>query len=102
MQIEDCKTACAKHGIGLANETFKSIANSKSIFGTVGVAFCALLADMPEYALVSGAVGAGLEILDLKVTVNRNEDKFESFIQKSPISLIFEIDKMKKANKEAN
>jgi len=101
IQIEDYKSACAKHGIGLANETFKSLANSKSIFGTLGVAFCALLVKMPEYAILTSAVGAGLEVLNLKITVRQYEDKFESFVKESPISLIFEIDKMKNQNIKA-
>jgi hypothetical protein len=96
IQIEDYKNACNKHGIRLVNETFKSLTNSKSLFGTLGVTFFALLAKMPEYALVSGAVGASLEVLNLKITVRQYEDKFESFVKESPISLIFEIEKMKK------
>lgn len=96
VQIEDYKNACSKHGIRLANETFKSLTNSKSLFGTLGATFLALIAKMPEYALVSGAVGASLEVLNLRITVRQYEDKFESFVKESPISLIFEIEKMKK------
>jgi hypothetical protein len=96
LQIEDYKNACNKHGIRLVNETFKSLTNSKSLFGTLGVTFFALLFKMPEYALVTGAVGASLEVLNLKIIVRQYEDKFESFVKESPISLIFEIEKMKK------
>lgn len=104
LQIEDYKETCSKHGIRLANETFKSLSSSKSVFGTLGVAFCALLAKMPEYALVSGAVGAVLEVLNLKVTVRQYQDSFESFVKDSPISLIVDIDKMmvQKTLTEAN
>lgn len=95
LQIEDYKNACSKHGIGLKNETFKSLASSKSLFGTLGVAFCAALAKMPEYGLITGVVGAALEVLNLRITVRQYQDKFETFVNKSPISLIFELDKMK-------
>lgn len=95
LQIEDYKEACNKHGISLANETFKSLANSKSIFGTMGVALCALLVKMPEYAILSSTIGASLELLNLKITIKQYEDKFESFVKESPISLIFEIEKLK-------
>lgn len=95
IQIEDYKSACHKHGIGLAHETYKSLANSKSIVGTLGVALCALLVKMPEYAILTSSIGAGLEILNLGITIRQYEDKFESFVKESPISLIFEIDKLK-------
>ena len=95
MQIEDYKDACSKHGIRLATETFKSLSTSKSLFGTVALVFCSLLAKMPEYAAISGLMGASLELMNLKVTVSQFEDTFETFVTQNPISLIFEIDKMK-------
>jgi hypothetical protein len=98
IQIEDYKSACNKHGIGLANETYKSLANSKSIVGTLGITLCALLVKMPEYAILTSTIGAGLEILNLGITVRQYEDKFESFVKESPMSLIFEIDKLNKQN----
>lgn len=98
LQIEDYKSACNKHGIGLVNETFKSLANSKSVFGTMGVALCALLVKMPEYAVLTSAIGASLELLNLKITIRQYEDKFESFVKESPVSLIFEIEKLKSQN----
>lgn len=96
IQIEDYKSTCHKHGIGLAHETYKSLANSKSIVGTLGVALCALLVKMPEYAILTSSIGAGLEILNLGITIRQYEDKFESFVKESPMSLIFEIDKLKR------
>lgn len=98
IQIEDYKSACKKHGIGLANETYKSLANSKSIVGTLGITLCALLVKMPEYAILTSTIGAGLEILNLGITIRQYEDKFESFVKESPMSLIFEIDKLNKQN----
>ncbi|GEO09509.1 hypothetical protein [Segetibacter aerophilus] len=85
IQIEDYKEACNKHGIRLANETFKSLSTSKSLFGTVAVVLCSLLLKMPEYAIVSGLAGASLELLNLKVTVNQFTDNFETFVSQSPI-----------------
>jgi len=98
IQIEDYQNACKKHGINLINETFKSLANSKSLFGTFGIAFCALLAQMPEYAFVTSAIGAGLEIMNLHITVRQYEDKFESFVNESPVSMIFELNRLKSQN----
>lgn len=95
IQIEDYKNTCNKHGIKLIDETFKSLANSKSLIGTFGVTLFALLGQMPEYAFVTSMVGAGLEIMNLSITVRQYEDKFESFVKESPISLIFELNKLK-------
>lgn len=90
LQIEDYKFACSKHGISLKQETIKSLASSKSLFGTLGAALFSVLANMPQYALVAGTVGIGLEIMNLHITVKQYEDKFESFVRESPISLLFD------------
>jgi hypothetical protein len=98
IQIEEYKEACNKHGIKLREETIKTLANSKTYFGTLGLAFCALLARMPEYTLVTTAVGTVLEIVNIYISIKQYEDKFESFLKDSPISLFFELDKMNNRN----
>lgn len=95
IQIEDYKNACSKHGIDLVNGTLKSLSNSKSLFGTLGLVMCGIIANSPEASLLTGAIGGILELANVNVTIKEHNDKFNSFTKESPISLIVELNKMK-------
>ena len=98
IQIEDYKETCKKHGIELVNGTLKSLADSKSLFGTLGLVVCSLLFKTPEAALLSGTIGGVLEVLKINVTIKEFENKFNSFTKESPIALIHEIEKLKNSS----
>ena len=96
IQTEDYKNACKKHGIDLVNGTIKSLTNSKSLFGTLGVVFGSIMLGTPGVAAIGGLVGGFLEIGKLGVNIKEHNDKFNSFVSDSPISLIVELEKMQK------
>lgn len=95
IQIEDYKNACNKHGIELINGTLKSLSSSKSMFGTMGLVMCGIIANSPEASILTGVIGGILELTNVNVTIKENNDKFNSFIKESPLSLIVELNKMK-------
>ncbi|SHK64092.1 hypothetical protein SAMN04488007_3482 [Maribacter aquivivus] len=96
IQTEDYKNACKKHGIDLVNGTLKSLTNSKSLFGTLGIVFGSIMLGTPGVAAIGGLVGGFLEIGKLGVNIKEHNDKFNSFVSASPISLIVELEKMQK------
>lgn len=98
IQIEEYKEACGKHGLSLVNTAYKSLTNSKSLFGTLGLVLCSCLFKTPEFALTSGAIGAFLELANFSIEVTKSRNEFDEFVNKNPFSLLFEIDKMKNSH----
>ncbi|MFK8059594.1 MAG: hypothetical protein AB8B78_05825 [Polaribacter sp.] len=98
IQTENYKNACKKHGINLTNGTLKSLANSKSLFGTMGIVFGSIMLGTPALATIGGLVGGFLEIGKLGINIKEHNDKFNSFVSESPISLIVELEKIQKKN----
>lgn len=98
MQLQDYREVCEKHGIKLKDETFKSLSNSKSLFGTLGITLLSMICEMPQYAIATASIGAILELANLKINLKNFQDQYESSINKSPIALIYEIEKMQKSN----
>lgn len=96
IQTENYKNTCKKHGIDLVNGTLKSLTNSKSLFGTLGIVFGSIMLGTPTVASIGGLIGGFLEIGKLGVNIKEHNDKFNSFVSDSPISLIIELEKMKK------
>lgn len=97
IQVDDYQNACKKHGIKMLNGTLKTLSNSKSLFGTLGMVLCSIICKSPDVALMSGLIGGTLELANLSITIKERKDNFHSFINDSPISLIYEIEKLKKS-----
>lgn len=96
IQLEDYKNVCKKHGIKLTVETIKTLSNSKSLFGTLSLTILSMLAEMPQYAIATGTIGAVLELANIKINLKQYKDQYEASIKNSPISLIYDIEKMQK------
>jgi len=96
LQVENYKNACKKHGIKMLNGTLKTLSNSKSLFGTLGLVLCSIIFKTPEMALATGVIGGTLELANLSVTIKEYRDSFHSFTKEAPISLIVDLEKLKK------
>jgi hypothetical protein len=94
MQLEAYQNACNKHGVELMNGSLKSLADSKSLFGTMGLVVCSLLINVPEAAILTGAIGGVLEVMKMSVTISEIKDRYHSFTKESPISLFHDIEKI--------
>ena len=83
IQTEDYKNACKKHGIDLVN-------------GTLCILFGSIMLGTPTTAVMGGLIGVFLEIGKLGLNIKEHNDKFNSFVSDSPISLIVELEKIQK------
>jgi hypothetical protein len=94
IMIEEYQSASEKHGFELVNGTLTTLANSKTLIGTVGAVFAAAVLGEPITATVAALTGASIEVSKLALHVSNKQYAFNQLAKDHPLAYLVEANKL--------